>query len=159
MSRTGDDTGLAAATRLAVARVAVERGRVAHLALRGRSMLPLLREPMMLEVRALRRPARIGDVLVFRAGDTYVAHRVVGRAGASYLTSGDAQPGVVERVAPADLLGRVEAVWSDPSRDAVRVDSPVHRLRGLLYARARIPRRIVWAVAARLRRFRRAKER
>jgi hypothetical protein len=150
-------TGLDAATRLAVARVAVEHGRLVRLAIRGRSMLPLLREPMTIEVRALRGAARTGDVLVFRAGDVYVAHRVIGRAGEVYFTCGDAQPDVVERVEPAELLGRVEAVWSDASPGAVRVDSAFHRLRGLLYAHVRTARLLARRLAGRVRRLR-AKE-
>lgn len=154
MTATAEATALSAATRLAVARVAVEGGRGARLAIRGGSMLPLLREPMTIDVRALRRRARIGEVLVFRAGEAYVAHRVVGHAGAICLTSGDAQPEVVERVAPADVLGVVEAVWSDDSPAAVRVDTAVHRWRGLLYARARTARLAARRVIARLARAR-----
>ncbi|MEA2666163.1 MAG: hypothetical protein QOI11_3107, partial [Candidatus Eremiobacteraeota bacterium] len=117
---------------------------------------PLLREPMTIDVRALRRRPRIGEVLVFRAGDAYVAHRVVGRAGAVCLTSGDAQPEVVERVAPADVLGLVEAVWSDGSPAAVRIDTAFHRWRGLLYARAGTARLAARRLAARLARAGRA---
>ncbi len=145
---------LGAATRLAVARLAVERGSCARLAIRGRSMLPMLREPMTIDVRALRRRARIGDVLVFRAGDAYIAHRVVGSAGETYLTSGDGQPDVVERVEPADVLGLVEAVWSDASPAALRVDSALHRLRGLLYAHLRTARLVARRIAGRARRLR-----
>ena len=139
---------LDAATRLAVARLAVDGGHAARLAIRGGSMLPTLREPMAIDVRAPRRRPRTGDVLVFRDGDAYVAHRVVGRAGAAYLTSGDAQPEVVERVAPATMLGLVEAVWSDASPEARRVDTACSSppARGVLRprpnrARARAPAR------------------
>jgi hypothetical protein len=94
-------------------------------------------------------------VLVFRAGEAYVAHRVVGYAGPICLTSGDAQPEVVERVAPADVLGLVAAVWSDGSPQAVRVDRAFHRWRGLLYARLRTARLAARRLAARLARARR----
>jgi hypothetical protein len=128
---------LTSSVRLALARVVVERGRQARLAIRGGSMLPLLREPMTIGVEALRHPARVGDVLVFRAGDVYVAHRVLRRCVGSYVTSGDAVPDVVEHVDSGDVLGRVTAVWSDASPGAPRIDTLFHQLRGALYARAR----------------------
>jgi hypothetical protein len=132
--------------RLAVARVAIDAGRPARLAMRGTSMLPLLREPMALEVRALRKPARIGDVLVFTNGDRYVAHRVVARRRDGYVTSGDAQPEIVEHVPRAAILGRVEAVWTDDSGSARRVDDWQHRLRGYWYGRGRPVRLALYAV-------------
>jgi hypothetical protein len=144
---------LTAAVRLALARVVIERGRHVKLAIRGVSMLPLLREPMTVDVEALRQPARIGDVLVFRAGDVYVAHRVLRRSGERYVTSGDAYPEIVEHVDTSEVLGRVAAVWSDARPGAVRIDSPFHRLRGLLYARARPARLAVRRVIGRAQRL------
>ncbi len=149
---------LTAGVWLALARVVVERGRQAKLAIRGVSMLPLLGEPMTIDVEALRHPARVGDVLVFRAGDTYVAHRVLRRFGERYVTGGDAYPEIVEHVDSADVLGRVSAVWSDARPGAVRIDTAFHRLRGLLYARARPARLAVRGVVGRALRLCRPKE-
>lgn len=151
---------LTADVRLALARVAVESGRHAKLAIRGVSMLPLLREPMTIDVEPLRRPARVGDVLVFRAGDAYVAHRVLRRSGDRYVTSGDGCPEIVEHVDARDVLGRVNAVWSGPHPGGTRIDTPLHRLRGLLYARGR-PARVAFRDAAgrALRLFRRKEHR
>jgi hypothetical protein len=146
-------SNVVAAVRLALPRLVIERGRHAKLAIRGVSMLPLLREPMTIDVEALRQPARIGDVLVFRAGEVYVAHRVLRRCGDRYVTSGDANPEIVEHVDPADVLGRVAAVWSDARPGAVRIDSRFHRLCGLLYARARPARLAVRRVIGRARRL------
>jgi Peptidase S24-like len=140
---------LVAAVRLALPRLVIERGRHAKLAIRGVSMLPLLREPMTIDVEAVRHPARIGDVLVFRVGDAYVAHRVLRRCGERYVTSGDAYPEIVEHVDRADVLGRVAAIWSNAGPGAVRIDSPFHRLCGLLYARARPARLAVRRVIGR----------
>ncbi len=144
-------------TRLALPRIAVDSGRAARLAIHGRSMLPMVREPMTVAVVPLRGRARVGDLLVFRSGDVYVAHRVVRRWAAGYVTSGDGQPEVLERVAAADVLGRVASIWSDPSPDAVRVDTALHRARGLLYARARLARLAVRRLAGRLARLHRPK--
>ena len=137
---------IADATALAVARVVVESGRRARLALRGESMLPMFHEPMTIDVVALRRPARIGDILVFRVGDAYVAHRVIARRMPNgYVTAGDGNSEQVEEVSAADVLGRVDAVWSDASSGADRIDTISRRLRGTLYARARHMRMIVRA--------------
>jgi len=115
-------------------------------------MLPLLHEPMILEVAPLTRPANVGDVLVFVQGDVQVAHRVIRRIGYRYITSGDAHPWVLENVSPADVLGYVEAVWEDASHYARRVDGRVHRLRGYWYARINPVRRIASRIKARIRR-------
>ncbi len=111
-----------------------------RLALHGTSMLPSIAEPMVLQIGGARH-ARIGDVLVFRDHDALVAHRIVAIAADGFRTAGDAQPHVVESVARAQVVGRVVAVWSDPSA-ARRVDDRAHRLRGWYYARFHGVRRV-----------------
>jgi hypothetical protein len=135
-----------------IARIATGSGLRARFAMRGTSMLPLLREPMILEVAPLTRPAKIGDVLVFVQGKIQVAHRVIRRSGNHYITSGDARPFVLENVPSEDVLGYVEAVWEDGSRHARRVDDRAHRLRGYLYARMNPVRRIASRAKALIRR-------
>jgi hypothetical protein len=119
-----------------IARLATASGRHVRFAMRGSSMLPLLREPMILEVAPLTPRTRVGDVIVFACGDIQVAHRVIRYDGVRYLTSGDAQPLVIEEVGPADILGRVECVWQNAAASARRVDVGAHRLRGWWYANA-----------------------
>jgi hypothetical protein len=121
-------------TLRAIARVATESGRRVRFEMRGRSMLPLLREPMLLEVAPLSRRSSVGDVLVFAWGDIQVAHRVIGYDGENYRTCGDACPLVTENVAPCKVLGRVEAVWQDGSPSTRRIDDGFHRLRGRCFA-------------------------
>jgi len=124
-------------------RMLIASGRRVRLAVRGASMLPSLREPMVVTVGPAPQ-VRIGDILVFAAGPIVVVHRAVGRLPHAVLTSGDAQPDVVEHVAPCDVIGRVEAVWSTDGPGARRVDGLAHRVRGVLYAllrRARVRRR------------------
>ena len=48
-----------------------------RLIVRGNSMLPLLRDGMVLEVGAYDGSARIGDVVIFRDRQKLVAHRIV----------------------------------------------------------------------------------
>lgn len=120
----------------AAAQGLIRRGDPVRLALRGSSMQPTYSEPMELVVRAVRGRARIGDVIVFLRNGCYVAHRVVDYAGDRYVTSGDAQPHIVEYVAPESVLGAVA--------------SPAGSARGLLYARLRrfraAARNIPWYV-------------
>jgi hypothetical protein len=131
-----------------VARVATDAGRRIRLAMRGVSMLPLLREPMVLEVAPLTRRSKVGDVIVFARGEILVVHRVVRYSGAGYITSGDARPLVTEDVVPTDVLGRVEAVWEDSSASARRVDTRARRLRGMWLARAHPMRALAAATRA-----------
>lgn len=100
----------------------------------GRSMAPLLVEPMVLQIGAAKR-VRIGDVIVFRKGTVHVAHRVVRLNHGSYDTAGDAQPRVVERVGYEQVVGRVIAIWSDASSDARRVDTWTFQARSWCLAR------------------------
>jgi len=74
---------------------------------------------------------------------------VIRYSGLRYITSGDAQPLVTEDVAPADVLGRVEAVWEDGSASARRLDTHARRLRGVWLARAHPMRAIAAATRTR----------
>jgi hypothetical protein len=121
-----------------------ERG-LLRMQLHGRSMLPSIAEPMVLQLENPQH-AGIGDVIVFHAAGQNVAHRVVARDAAGFSTAGDAQPHVVESVPYADVVGRVVSIWSDASANGHRIDTPAHRLRGWYYGRLhgmRRPLRIV----------------
>jgi hypothetical protein len=111
----------------------------------GTSMLPSLRSPMMLQLGSTA-GARIGDVIVFRNGATHVAHRLVALDADGFVTAGDAQPHISERVRPEDVVGRVVAVWSNDAPDAVRIDCLTHRLRAAYFARAHRLRRLAHRV-------------
>lgn len=134
---------------IAVVRALLASGHRVRLAMRGPSMAPLLREPMIIEVEPLRAPAVLGDVLLYEAGGACVAHRVFGRGGGWYRTSGDAPPAIAELVPETAVLGRVAAVWSDATPSARRVDGPLYLLRGRCIARVRQLRRVVAAVRRR----------
>lgn len=115
-------------TRAAALSMLLEHGTRTRFAMRGRSMLPLLCEPMVLEVER-NAPVRFGDVLVFRGPQKTTAHRVIRRVPGAWITGGDAQ-GWCERVADADVLGRVVAVRRDRSPGAPRVDTMLWHVRG-----------------------------
>lgn len=115
-------------TRAIALSMLLENGSRARFAMRGRSMLPLLREPMVLEVER-NAPVRFGDVLVFRGPEKTTAHRVIRRVPGAWITGGDAQAWC-ERVPDADVLGRVVAVRRDRSPGAPRVDGLLWHARG-----------------------------
>ncbi len=105
----------------------------------GASMQPLIPEGALIEVEprgpeALRR----GDIIVYRSGESLVAHRLVGKTGAGeslrLITKGDAASwGVREEVAPGQVLGRVGAVqWRRGLH--LRIDSGWGRALSLILA-------------------------
>lgn len=142
------------AIQLELARTVTESGGSVRLAMRGRSMLPLLHEPYVLHVSPLARPPRIGDIVVFRESGRHVVHRVVRLDDGRIRTSGDAQPDRFESVRPEDILGRVDSVWTGRAPQARRVDGPAFRLRGAYYARMYPVRRTVACAFDLLRRAR-----
>ena len=131
--------------RAAAVSAMLRDGGLLRMRLQGRSMLPSIAEPMVLQLGNPQQAA-IGDVIVFRTGGRNIAHRVVARDAHGLRTAGDAQPHVVESVPHADVVGRVESIWSDASTGGHRIDGRAHRLRGWYYARfhgVRRPFRIV----------------
>jgi hypothetical protein len=129
--------GLTPETQAQLVRTALAAGRHARIAMRGRSMLPLLHEPMVLELDRFYGRARVGEVVVFRTKEQLVAHRVVGRRGDALLCAGDAQPARVEMIARSDILGVVVAVWSGVDSNARRIDRALFRVFGIARARTR----------------------
>jgi ribosomal protein S18 acetylase RimI-like enzyme len=92
-------------------RLASERGLRFRFEAAGRSMWPLLRPGDVALFEPLGRPARPGDVLLYRAGDRLIAHRVIGRTPDGRLRlHGDFTLGEDEPVEPACVLGRLVRV-------------------------------------------------
>jgi Uncharacterised nucleotidyltransferase len=122
-------------TRIALIRMLCRNGHRPRLAMRGTSMAPSLREPMVLELaRPVGRP-KIGAIIVFEDGDRLTVHRVVGFSGSGeILAAGDAASGAVEVVAPARIVGSVARIWSSEPPSAMRIDNPLFRLRGTFRA-------------------------
>ena len=111
----------------------VAAGTGVRIAMRGTSMLPDLREGMVLEIRSEIAP-KTGDIIVFRAGRKLVAHRAVAIESEAITCAGDAQPDSIEYVPRANIVGVVQHVYDAQGR---RVDTPGWRLRGMLRARIR----------------------
>lgn len=79
-----------------------------RLAVTGSSMLPAVRPGDVLMIRACDPAAAcIGDIVAYTRDGRLFVHRVVGRAGAAFITQGDALPFADPPVAAGELLGRV----------------------------------------------------
>lgn len=80
--------------------------------LRGNSMAPTLPADCEIEIVALtdHRP-RLGEVLVFSAGDALIAHRLVWRSGMYWITQGDGRRGPDPPLHPSQALGKVAAAY------------------------------------------------
>jgi len=140
---------------LATLRMLIDAGKPVRLAMLGTSMLPLLHEPMVLELGPVRKRAQIGDVLVFAIDGKLCAHRIVGLRDRAYITAGDTYPLTLERVEPEQIVGKVVAAYADASTGARRVDGYWYRVRGQLKARTRGIRVTGLRMLSQLRRLRR----
>jgi phage repressor protein C with HTH and peptisase S24 domain len=117
--------------------------------LRGNSMRPTLPVECDIEVLPLAGSPKLGQIIVFVADDTLVAHRFVRRSGKSLIAQGDNRRGpdrplrqeqIVGRVAGASISG--EPVW--PRRgEALLVEfwlARYHLLRAARWVKRRMPR-------------------
>jgi hypothetical protein len=122
-----------------------------RLAMRGASMLPLLREPMVLQLGPASARDRIGDILVFERDQQLVAHRITDVRGGRLQTCGDALPWSPEYPERDCIVGKVVAVFAHAGEGAARVDTRFFRLRGTLVARLRASRAIAFHLRTRSR--------
>ena len=79
--------------------------------LRGRSMTPTLPPACQIEVIPLPEPPPLGALVVFAAGDRLIAHRLVRRAGARWVTQGDGALAADAPLAADQILGMVAAAY------------------------------------------------
>jgi hypothetical protein len=87
-------------------------GRLTSLAVEGRSMVPTLPSRSRVWCVSLeQRPARRGEILLYRQGDLLIVHRVLRRlASGGYRTKGDGRASFdVEPVSSRAAIGRVVA--------------------------------------------------
>jgi signal peptidase I len=69
---------------------------------------------------------RSGDLIVFRHGSAWICHRLLHLVGSCLSTKGDAVEGPPERIARADVVGRVTAILRGGRRLAVPPEPPAH---------------------------------
>jgi hypothetical protein len=86
-------------------------GQLLRLRSRGSSMIPALREGDVVTVIAQKR-CRIGDIILFRQGDSLVMHRVVAKSASRIITKGDALGRLDEPITSQDIWGFAVSVES-----------------------------------------------
>jgi len=89
---------------------------------RGRSMWPTIRDGELLHVKPIGKgQLKLGEIVLFRHGGEFKAHRIIGRNRDSVLTRGDACIDADGWIAIPEILGRVVAAESD-GRDTTIFD-------------------------------------
>jgi signal peptidase I len=107
-------------------------GQPVRFLVRGRSMHPEVRDGEMVTVRPVTAgEVKVGDIILYRAGDGALAHRVIRtevRAGRPvFILRGDASVTSDEPVEAAQVSGQVVSVTRGGR--TVRLDSPMARVR------------------------------
>ena len=106
-------SSISATTWLPLLRDALAREGSFRFPLRGNSMRPTLPVECEIEVVPLPPRVRLGDLIVFVAGDTLIAHRLVRRAQGRWIAQGDGRLGPDRPLAPEQVLGIVAAAYAD----------------------------------------------
>ena len=81
--------------------------------LHGNSMLPTLPADCEIELVPLSPPVKLGELIVFVAGDTLIAHRLVRRTGGYWIAQGDHRLVPDRPIRPDQVLGRVRGGLSE----------------------------------------------
>ena len=106
----------------------------------GRSMLPLLRQGKDLFTLEKKRPerCRVGDVVLYRAGEKYVLHRIVEVRENDYVILGDNCVGREFGITDDDVIGGMTGFVRAGKEH--RVTDPGYRLYTALWLRTEKPR-------------------
>ena len=109
----------------------------------GNSMLPLWRsrESIVIVEAADRVPPRRGDVVLYKAGNTYILHRIMRVTPEEYLIRGD-NTRDLEHVPRSALLATVTGFYRRPDGRLVTRDDTAYRLYLLALPCVRQARRI-----------------
>lgn len=80
------------------------KGQLLRLRSRGGSMIPALREGDVVTVIAQKK-CRLGDIILYRQGDSLVMHRVVAKSATRIITKGDAVGKLDRPITSQDIWG------------------------------------------------------
>jgi hypothetical protein len=109
-------TSTLASTWLPLLRDALAREGSFRFPLRGASMRPTLPVDCEIEIVPLPAAVPLGALIVFVAGDTLIAHRLVRRTQGRWIAQGDGRLGPDRPLEPEQVLGMVSAAYRDGRR-------------------------------------------
>jgi signal peptidase I len=120
-----------------------QAGEMHEITVSGSSMLPILREGDVLLVDHDINTVRAGEILVFRSGESTIAHRVFRveqspSNEAVYLTRGDSSPGQDPPVSKNEMLGKAASVRRGERTLSFARDSSPNRIGRLIASIMRI---------------------
>ena len=91
-------------------------------------MLPTLPADCEIELAPLSPSVKLGELIVFVAGDTLIAHRLVRRTGGYWIAQGDHRRVPDRPIRPDQVVGCVRAAYQNNRRCWPRRFSSVWRL-------------------------------
>jgi len=84
------------------------RGLTIRFQARGRSMLPIIEDGEILQVKAVDpREVRVGDIVLFRDNESFKAHRVIRRRRDRFVTRGDAGAEPDTAIRGGQIVGKI----------------------------------------------------
>lgn len=97
---------------------------------RGRSMLPTIQDGEILDVRPVKwTSVKVGDIVLFRDGTEFTAHRVLRRKNDLIVTRGDSGTGVGVGVRGWEIVGKITSKICARTGETVRLEGHAARLR------------------------------
>ncbi len=97
---------------------------------RGRSMLPSIQDGEILYVRAIApRKLKAGEIVLFKSGGEFKAHRIVRKRGQRFITRGDAAMETDGEICGEQIVGRIFARQCEPSGPLVPLTGTRIRLK------------------------------
>jgi uncharacterized repeat protein (TIGR01451 family) len=96
----------------------------------GRSMLPTIEDGEIVCVQPIEtRRIRVGDIVLFREGSGFKAHRVVRRKGISFVTRGDAGMEADGAIRGEEIVGKIVAKECGTTGQEIQLDGFASRLK------------------------------
>jgi uncharacterized repeat protein (TIGR01451 family) len=96
---------------------------------RGRSMLPLIDDGEILHVQQAKlTKLSVGDIVLFRQGTEFKAHRIIRKKNDQFITRGDAGGEADGAIAGGQIVGKIVAKECAKSGGTVRMDGLAARL-------------------------------
>src|SRR5690348_5507981 len=90
---------------------------------KGRSMLPIIHEVEILYVQPISaEPIRVGDIVLFKKGAGFKAHRVIRKKNKVFITRGDAGIDAGDAVQGEKIVGKITSKECGETRQIIQLD-------------------------------------